>query len=501
MSENSAKIKALASVYERRLAQSHLLDFARRVNPWFEAPVHLKYLAGHLERIESGAITRLAITAPPGHGKSSLTQAFVAWFIGRDPKRRVLALSGNQALARRNSRAVRGMLQNPAWPFECRLSGEALEEWETSEGGGVRAIGRDGQLTGFRAEAILFDDVQPDAGTLTSRQDDEAWYREISSTRLEPNGVQVLIATRWAEDDLIGRLREGASAMEWTFVDLPALARENDPLGRAEGDALWPERWPVDVLRKRKSEVGSLAFACQYQGAPVPPEGRFVQRAWFPRYTPGSLPAFKKIVLGVDCAAKAEKRNDNSAIAAVGVPASSVESYLLDVWAKRIEFPDLVRALKEHYARWKDLSVPVFVYVEDASAGTQLVQSLKRESGIPVILVKTGGKSKIERMESLTPHFEAGRVLLPAHASWLGAFEEELYAFPAARHDDRVDAFAIAIAQVAQKAFAYAGAFSSGASVVADGTGTVRTVLSPVSDGVPLGSGAAISHALRAGMF
>lgn len=89
---DSAKTSAIASAASQELARRNLIDFAKRVSPGFKDPAHIRYLADLLERVESGGVKRLGISAPPGHGKSTLLQAFVAWILGRDPKRRVLAL-------------------------------------------------------------------------------------------------------------------------------------------------------------------------------------------------------------------------------------------------------------------------------------------------------------------------------------------------------------------------------------------------------------------------
>ena len=255
-------------IYNPPPPQATLTIFAQRVAPWFETPQHVRVLAEQLEAVESGECRRLAISCPPGHGKSTLMQAFIAWYIGRNAARRVLAISGYDALAWHSSRSIRGMIESPEWPFAAKLSGESPEEWRTSEQGGLRAIGRNSPVTAFRAEICVVDGLQLDAGTPASRDDDEQWLREVMATRLEPDGAVILFATRLHEDDLIGRLKAGSNAKEWRFIDLPAIANSGDVLGRAEGEALWPERWPVELLTERKAEVGSIAFSCQYQGAP-----------------------------------------------------------------------------------------------------------------------------------------------------------------------------------------------------------------------------------------
>ncbi len=362
--------KAIAQIRraaQQELARESLLDFAQAVLPWFEAPRHIQYLAGLLERVERGEIRRLCLSAPPGHGKSSLLQAFVAWFLGREPHRRILALSASEALARRNSRATRGIVQSDAWPWpQTPLVGEALEEWYTSEGGGVRAIGQTGTVTGFRAEMILCDDVQSDAGSDVTRETLEEWFRGVLSTRLEPSGVVVVINTRWHDDDLIGRLQQGESADQWMFVNLPALAEEGDVLRRAPGQALWPERWPVDVLLKKKEEVGSAPFGAQYLGDPAPAGGALFRKEWLEhRYdalpkcritspedvylqrerelhaifgTP-PIPDRPPIILqACDSAWKSGLHNDRSVI--VTLISDLRDIYVADCWFDRVEYPE-----------------------------------------------------------------------------------------------------------------------------------------------------------------
>jgi predicted phage terminase large subunit-like protein len=446
------------------LAKQSLLDFAPRVSPWFQAPRHIVYLADLLERVDRGEIRRLAISVAPGHGKSTLLQHFVAFFLGRSPGRRVLALSASEALAQRNSRAIRGIVQSDGWPWpEIGLEGAALEEWHVRGGGGLRAIGVGGTLTGYRAELVLCDDVQPDAGSSTTRKTLEDWFREVLSTRLEPTGSAVLINTRWHDDDLVGRLQSGDSADLWTFVNIAAIAGENDPLGRAPGEALWPERWPVELLKEKRSEVGSSAFSAQYQGDPAPAEGRMFHPTWLehrydavptvcaiPRSYEAQVaelktgrPARSAVVpivrlQAVDCAAKTGLSNDRTAIATIATDLK--DFYIENVWLGRVDYPGLRRVVAEQFERYR----PRVVYVESASNGSALIDDLRSSTSLPIASV-IASDSKELRAQAVTGLFEAGRVKFPNAASWLSEVLSEFSRFPAGKHDDAVDAIIWAV--------------------------------------------------------
>ena len=113
--------------------------------------------------------------------------------------------------------------------------------------------------------------------------------------------------------------------------------------------------------------------------------------------------------------------------------------YLLDVWRRRVDYPALKAAAQTLAKKW-DVSR---VLVEDAGAGTSLVQELRgRVSGI--IAVKPTG-DKASRMAVASAKFEAGQVLLPERAHWLPDLEAELFAFPGSRHDDQCDSISQAL--------------------------------------------------------
>lgn len=456
-------------IAEQYLARESFLDFAHRVYPGFQAPRHIVFLAGLLEKVERGEIKRLCISAPPGHGKSSALQIFLAWFLGRNPRRRILALSASERLAQRNSRVTRGIVQSDAWPWkDIQLVGNSIEQWYTNKEGGVRAIGRTGVLSGYRAELALLDDVQSDVGSETTRASDVAWFNEELATRLEPDGAIVLIQTRWIDSDLPGYLRDGEAAGQWTFVNLPAIAEENDSLGRIAGEALWPERWPIELLEQKKAEIGSSAFSALYQGDPVPSGGAMFQTSWLEgRYDtlPAACVSTKPYeaqvrdlqyatlyglrspsaviplirVQAIDAAAKTGLNNDRTAVATVVTDLK--DFYIENVAIARVDYPGLRRLVVEQFERYR----PNAVYIEQASNGQAVIDDLRSSTSLPIVPLKASD-SKEARASAVTGLFEAGKVKFRStHEPWLAEVLAEFARFPHGKHDDALDAIVWAL--------------------------------------------------------
>jgi predicted phage terminase large subunit-like protein len=199
------------------------------------------------------------------------------------------------------------------------------------------------------------------------------------------------------------------------------------------------EREPLYVLEALKTQIGSDAFSAQYQQMPVPPGGAMIKRHWIVRYK--ELPPVSERVLVMqswDTANKGGPQNDWS-VCTTWVVARKMRWYLVDVWRGRVDYPALKSIVESHAKQWNARRV----LVEDAGAGTMLVQELRaRVSGI--IGVKPEG-DKASRMAVASAKFEAGQALLPERAPWLADLESELFAFPGARHDDQCDSISQAL--------------------------------------------------------
>jgi predicted phage terminase large subunit-like protein len=188
-----------------------------------------------------------------------------------------------------------------------------------------------------------------------------------------------------------------------------------------------------------KLQIGGDAFSAQYQQSPAPPGGAMVKRHWIRRYSELPPASERRFTLqSWDTASKGGPDNDWS-VCTTWIVTRKKDWYLVDVWRQRVDYPTLkanVQALaKKHNARR--------VLVEDAGAGTSLVQELRgRVSGI--IAVKPEG-DKASRMAVACAKFEAGQVFLPERASWLPDLKAELFAFPGSRHDDQCDSISQAV--------------------------------------------------------
>lgn len=209
---------------------------------------------------------------PPGHMKSFLTsQHFPAWFLSKYPKQQFISAAHTQSLSDSFGLRVRNIIKSDehqrVFP-ESAVSADksAASEWNTSEGGGYLATAVGASVTGRRGDILLGDDLLSgieQAESESQRKKLWEWYNADLSTRVKSEDTPIiLIGTRWHLGDHFGRLdadeREGTGD-KWVRVLLPAIAEENDQLGRAPGEALWPEQFPIEYLLKRKRSQGMTA--------------------------------------------------------------------------------------------------------------------------------------------------------------------------------------------------------------------------------------------------
>ena len=303
-----------------------------------------------------------------------------------------------------------------------------------------------GVLMGRGADAIFVDDpLKPDdALSLAVRTHTNAWYLNSLLSRLnsQVTGQILLVMQRLHEDDLAGFLQAQGG---FEVLSLPAIAECDEvhhivrPTGtitriRREGEALHPELLPIEKLRDTQQRIGAYNFAGQYQQRPAPLGGGMVNTEWFPRYGQSERPEkFDLVLQSWDCANKVSAEASYSVCITFGVTREKI--YVLHVLRKRLEFPDLKRAVRTQ-AKAHAASV---VLIEDKAAGTQLIQELRHE-GLDCAKGAEPTTDKRSRMLAQTPAIENGRVWLPREAHWLGDFLAELALFHGGKHDDQVDA-------------------------------------------------------------
>lgn len=464
------------------LARAAPLEWGRYCSDGrFESPRHLAFIEHQLLRIADGSCKRLMIFAPPRHGKSDTSSMlFAGFYLGTFPDRRVAVVSHSEELAATHGRRARDMLVEHGrliFGVSVRQDVKAASRWDLAppHRGGFLAVGVNGTLTGKGFDLIIFDDVLKDSNEADSeayRRSLKAWYTTTARSRLQPGGAIIHLQTRWHEDDLAGWLLEEAkkgTGEQWEVLRLPAVAEDDDPLGREPGEALWPERMPLAELEAARLGAGgadSRAWTALWQQRPRPQGGALFKGEWLasryawvdsdwnkPHVTgvlPGS-PGFKAVQIGseppidlslikkiaaVDVALSTRTTADYTVIAILGqLPDGRV--ILLDLLRRRMEAPDLVRSLKEFaIGKWGCAAI----YVERAGVGLAIVQEARKT--LPILEV-AADKDKVSRALPLAAAMEAKRFLLPvatATNQWLVTLVDELLAFPQGRHDDQVDA-------------------------------------------------------------
>ncbi|OAT81136.1 hypothetical protein A6M21_11830 [Desulfotomaculum copahuensis] len=428
---------------------------------------HLNLLCEKLEAIERGEIKRLIVEMPPRHGKSEVvSKKFPAWFLGRNPDKEVILTSYGADLTFDFSRIARDTFERMGpvlWGLELSPRSSAVGRWEIKgHRGGLTAAGIGGPITGRGAHVAIIDDPiknWEEANSKTYREAVWNWYRTVLRTRLAPQGAIILVLTRWHEDDLAGRLLKEAKngGEQWEVLRLPAVAEENDPLGRQPGEPLWPE-YGFDATWAKETEkaVGSFVWAALYQQRPMPAEGGLFKRTnfryfqvdaeWYTLHRPEGDKRVPKNACWVfqtcDPAGSTKTTADYFVLGTWAVTPDR-ELLLLDIIRERLEGPDQPRLFREGYRRYS----PSFQGVETKNMGLTLYQMLLRE-GLPIRELKADS-DKVTRALPAAARMEAGMIYFLEGAPWLDDYESELLAFPNGEHDDQVDITAYAAQQVA----------------------------------------------------
>lgn len=428
-------------------------------------------LARHLELIARAVIRclttggRLLIECPPRHGKSEFVSRYLpGWFAGAFPGKRVVVASYSDVLPRRNGRHARADFSEhgpTVFGASVRDDTSAAQEWATTKGSEFLGVGVGGGLTGRGADLLVLDDLQKDAEAAQSEVQREGvwdWLEQVALIRLEPGAAVVAITTRWHEDDVHGRLLERQPG-RWTRIRLPAMAEEGDPMGRKPGEALWPERYPVEALDDIRSGMSSRAWSALFQQSPSPAGGDVWHAEWWSesrydidalgRYViaghPVPLSSMRRFCV-VDLATSTKTSADYTVVSTFGL-APQGRLVWLGCLRKRMEGPDVLPAIQGELSRWGGS----LAYIEDSGFQLSTIQDARRR-GMPV---RTWGRKldaghrvegdKVALAYSATPYVEQGKVWLPRALPWVAQAEAELLAFPNGAHDDVADTFAVGV--------------------------------------------------------
>lgn len=499
----------------RELARRRLIDFCAYVDPGaarlgatdpfvqnaYRAR-HLQLIATTIEQATDGSLWQgvpgngvriLLITTPPGHWKTSLvSRKFPPWFIGRQHKagqpHQVILTSYNATLATTNNRAALDLVK------ENRLYANVFPDitlsrmMQSSEQWALQgepfpccvAAGVGGGLTGHHGDVCIVDDPIKDraqANSISYMAMLWDWWKDVLRTRVNPGGFILGIWTRWSEDDPAGRIfkakKKGENDDQVVLVRLPALAETqkerasaarmglpidaDDPLGRAPGEALWPEREPADKhISTRKSHP--VTFDSLYQGRPRPQAGFIAGRELFQVLS--AIPKkHVRWVWGTDWAITeketAPKKRDDpdytvAALVGLWTPSANRDDARIVIAFIRRGQHNLFEAKKLVKATVRSVNQPRPVYAGQANIDTIAFQDLRRDADLlayrfRILDRKRMPGDKVARAKTwLEDRLHAGQVYV-LQGGWNEAFFNEVEQFPHGVHDDQVDAVSVAV--------------------------------------------------------
>lgn len=450
-----AEIKKLRSINNElqiRAARNGIEAFTDSTFPKYIKGTHTRILCRFLDAWVNNDIKNLIIELPPRHGKSQhVSRELPAYIFGLNPDEHIIACSYSKDLASKMNRDVQRIMETQDYVNifpETQLAGaqdakkgtysrtDTLFEIVGREGH-YRCAGVGGGITGMGFTKGIIDDYiknREEAESEVIRNKIWEWYTSTFYTRREENASILITATRWHEDDLIGRILKSEHADQWRVLTLRAIREEedNEDDPREVGEALWPERFPIDQLEDIKKAIGSRDFAALYQQRPAAMEGTIFKRKFWKFYD--ELPAYPPIRTIHSWDTDYGKKAAHSG----GLMGKEYPHglYLTAMFDESLEYPQLVSQVQiEHTADPADA-----VLVEDKASGQSLLQSLAQETTVPAVACQPTG-DKVTRAYAASPYCEAGNVYLPRQQAWTKEFIDIMAKFPDIKLKDIPDAF------------------------------------------------------------
>lgn len=429
----------------------------------YEAAKFHRLVAEALEKVEAGEITQLIFCMPPRHGKTELaTKRLAAWYSGRHPEHDIIVAAAGDDLAHDFGADVRAIMQTPQYrqvfpTHKLRRGGTAKDNIVTDKGGRLIFAGRGGQINGRGAHLLLIDDLYKDATEARSPTIRDAaweWFTKVALYRRMGKRLTIITMTRWHSDDIIGRLTDpenpnynAQEAASWKIIRLPGLAEENDPLGRKEGEALWPEprrdgtKYDVDyhLANQRRDPLG---FAALTQQRPTVADGILFRRETIQYYTPEDLPEDLRYYCASDHAVSMVQRRDPTCLIKIGIDRQD-NIYIVDCVWKQMSSDVATEAMLAMAGGNKK---PLLWWAERGHISKSIGPFLRKrmlETGTYINLIEvTPAIDKEQRAQAIAARVAMGKVYLPKLSWWTEKAVNEMLAFPNGNHDDFVDALA-----------------------------------------------------------
>ncbi len=456
--------KAKAELAKRELAKRNLLDFIKYNFPEYKTNWHHKVIVEALEKTERGELKRLILTLPPRHGKSEIASVqFPAWLIGKNKNRHIIQASYSGDLATDFGRQVRNLIKSKEYQniFNTTLAedSDAKGKWNTNGRGAYNAVGVGGATTGKGADFLIIDDPiknRQDAESEVIRKNIWGWYTSTARTRLSPDGVIILIMTRWHDDDLVGSILKGENADKWTIINLPAIA-EKDEEFRKQGEALWANHFSLENLLETKKDIGSYDWSALYQQNPIDEESQEFKKSYFKEREWSEVEKLNtRKFLTIDTAISQKASADFTGLCENWVDGEN--KWNLKAWRMKINPKELIDLLFTLYAsrKYEKIGIEKTVYL-DAIKPFLDEEMRKRNVFLPIVELLHNQTRKETRIRGLIPRYESTSIFhIKGECSDL---EEEALRFPKGVHDDVLDATAYQL-QLAESAIPFVQDFN-----------------------------------------
>ena len=389
---------------------------------------------------------RYLLLWPRGHAKTETTTInYTSWLVGNYPDIHINIVTKTASLAEEiltalitrfesdeRYRQIFGDLK-PRQPKKWTSKELIVARDEISKNPTLKATGLMGAITGGRSDLVIADDIIDEENVRTRLQLEKVstWFNKVLIPTLYPWGAIIGIGTRWSYADIYAELLE-----KWPH-DIKQAVEIKD--GKQTGKVLWSEYWPLSKLEKRRKEIGTIFFNCQYQNDPTGMEGELLKAEWLqPWNNPPSRTC--EYYAGLD---PSLGEADYFGISTLAYDRRINQGYLVDVWAEHLPFPDILNTkiplLNNQYNYRK-------MYME-SNFWQKLLLNMPELKGLPISPVKTV-RDKTSRFISMSSHFESGRILVNPLLLNRSEFWMEWVQFPRGQHDDALDATDIVASRV-----------------------------------------------------